>query len=344
MRTRFLRKSGMHAMSLVLGVLLSASACAASINEEPVDQSGAIDTQLVRESVISTVQLLNDVYIYPGTARRVGVEMIRRLNAGLYDDISTKQEFADRMGSELSELSKDGHMGVLVAEGDEPLTHVLTETVDRFRLNYAFQRVEVLDGNIGYLKLNKFHPEDGAMMTADHALGFLASTDALIIDLTECKGGSPELVRHLLSNFFSEQTLLWSIIDRDGAKTYDAYSEVGVGADRFKSDFPVFILTSANTASAAELFTYALKSYGKAKTVGHGTMGIAHLVGARPINQHFVGRFSTYRNVNPLTNRNWEGVGIPPDTYAEPNESLGVALRMATASTEIKRQASLHLD
>ena len=141
-RTRFLRKSGMHAMSLVLGVLLSASACAASINEEPVDQSGAIDTQLVRESVISTVQLLNDVYIYPGTARRVSVEMIRRLNAGLYDDISTKQEFADRMGSELSELSKDGHMGVLVAEGDEPLTHVLTETVDRFRLNYAFQRVE----------------------------------------------------------------------------------------------------------------------------------------------------------------------------------------------------------
>ena len=73
-------------------------------------------------------------------------------------------------------------------------------------------------------------------------------------------------------------------------------------------------------------------------------MGIAHLVGARPINQHFVGRFSTYRNVNPLTNRDWEGVGIPPDTYAEPNESLGVALRMATASTEIKRQASLHLD
>lgn len=260
--------------------------------------------------------------------------MIERLEAGMYDRISTRQEFADRIGSELVELTRDGHMGVMLAEGDDPPTHVLKETVDRFQLNYAFQKVEILEGNIGYLKFNKFHPDDEAQPVADHALGFLSGTDALIIDLTECKGGSPELVRHMLSYFFSAETPLWSIFDRQGKSVHDAVSTSGMGTARFKSDFPIFILTGPDTASAAELFAYTLKSYGKAKTVGQGTAGMAHLVGALPINEHFVGRFSTYRNANPVTKTSWEGVGIVPDTFAAPADSLDVAVRMAKASIE----------
>lgn len=315
-------------------MLLSISASAGTNGSKKVDQSDAIDTQVVRQSVTSTVEMLNEVYVYPDTARRVGAEMIQRLEAGLYDQISSRQEFADRIGSELVELSGDGHMSVLVAEDDEPPTHVLKETVDRFRHNHAFQKVEILDGNIGYLKLNKFHQDEGAQLIADHALGFLSGTDALIIDLTECKGGSPELVRHMLSYFFSGGTLLWSIIDRDGVTVDDAYSKSSVGSERFKSDFPLFVLTGPETASAAELFAYALKSFGKARTVGQGTNGIAHLVGVRSINQHFVGRFSMSRNINPVTNSDWEGVGVAPDTHAKPEDRLSVAVRMATAAVE----------
>ena len=327
--------SNVHAFAFAIGMSLSFAACAELNGSGALDESDAMDTPMVRQSVISTVKVLNEVYVYPETARSVGVEMIKRLESGVYDRISTKQAFADRIGSELAELSKDGHLGVLVAEGEEPPTHVLKETVDRFKLNYAFQKVEILDGNIGYLKFNKFHQDEEAQAIADHAFGFLGGADALIIDLTECKGGSPDLVSHMLSYFFSDKTLLWSIYDRKGVSVYDAYSS-SVGTARFKSDFPVFILTGPDTASAAELFAYTLKTYGKAKTVGQGTDGIAHLVGALPINEHFVGRFSTYRNVNPVTKSNWEGVGIAPDTNAAPEDSLNVAIRMATASIERK--------
>ncbi|MBD8528052.1 S41 family peptidase [Pseudomarimonas arenosa] len=86
--------------------------------------------------------------------------------------------------------------------------------------------------------------------------------------------------------------------------------------------------------NAAELFTYALQSFGKAKTVGQGTNGIAHLVGSLPIDQHFIGRFSTYRNINPVTKSDWEGVGVAPDTQAAPEDSLSIAIRLATASIE----------
>lgn len=291
-----------------------------------------MDRDSVRESVRNTVKLLNIVYVYPDKARQVGAEMIKRLQLGRYDHIGSKQEFAERISAELVELSADGHMGVMVAEGSEPPTHVLVETVDRFNLNYAFEKVEILAGNVGYLKLNKFFQDDEARLVADHALGFLSGTDALIIDLTECKGGSPELVRYLLSHFMQDETKLWSIIDRDGASVHDAISIKGVGSDRFKNAFPLFILTSPETASAAELFAYTLKNFGKAQTVGQGTMGIAHLVGAHPIDSRFVGRFSTYRNANPVTNTSWEGVGVLPDVHASVEGRLDVAVELALAA------------
>ncbi|UXI68220.1 S41 family peptidase [Tahibacter amnicola] len=291
-----------------------------------------IDRKTVRRSVSDTVKLLNDVYVYPDTARRVGLEMIDRLEAGAYDRITTRQEFASRIGSELDDLSGDGHLGVLVAEGGEAPTHVMKETTDRFRLNYGFEKLEILPGNIGYLKLNKFFPDDEARNTADHALGFLGGTDALILDLSECKGGSPELVSHMLSYFFAEKTLLWSIVDRNGKSVHDTFSTTGAGPARFQRDYPLIILTGPDTASAAELFAYTLKSFGKARTVGQGTTGIAHIVGALPINEHFVGRFSTYRTINPVTKTDWEGVGIPPDAVADTQKRLDVAVAMARAT------------
>lgn len=322
----------MQAWALAFGMAMSLCTFASSLAGSATGNRGAIDAQLVRESVISTVELLNELYVYPETARTVGIEMLRRLEAGAYDRIASKQEFADRISAELVELTGDGHMGVMVAERDAPPTHVLKETADRFRLNYGFQKVEVLDGNVGYLKVNKFHQDEEAQQVADHALGFLGGTDALIIDLTECKGGSPELARHLLSYFFADGTSLWSIVNRDGKTVHEAVAKAGVSSGRFKRDFPLFVLTGPDTASAAELFAYALQSYGKGKTVGQATAGIAHLVGAKAINEHFVGRFSTYRNTSPVTHTDWEGEGVTPDHPVALGESLDMAIRLAAAS------------
>lgn len=127
-----------QALALAFSMALSFSTFASSIVSPATRNSGAIDAQLVRESVISTVELLNEIYVYPEKARTVGIEMLRRLDSGAYDRIASKQEFADRISAELVELSGDGHMGVVVAEDDAPPTHVLKETADRFRLNYGF--------------------------------------------------------------------------------------------------------------------------------------------------------------------------------------------------------------
>ena len=57
------------------------------------------------------------------------------------------------------------------------------------RGNYGFQRVERLDGNVGYIELRGFSGSPDAGPTAVAAMNFVAGTDALMFDL-RANGGA----------------------------------------------------------------------------------------------------------------------------------------------------------
>src|SRR3954471_21062060 len=63
--------------------------------------------------------------------------------------------------------------------------------------NYGFRRLERLAGNVGYLRLDEFHPatDARAASTASAVMTFLARTCALIIDLRENRGGDGSMTR-----------------------------------------------------------------------------------------------------------------------------------------------------
>lgn len=282
--------------------------------------------EIVASSVRDTMATLRSNYVYPEVARNVETEMLRRLDSGAYDEITTRSEFIGRISSDLRELTSDGHMSIYApTEREAEPTQVIEETIDRFKFNFGFESVRVLDGNIGYLKFNKFYEDADAQTIASNALSFLQYTDALIVDLRENKGGSPDLVQRLLSFFFEENTLLWSIVDRNSNTIYEAQSLPEIPLDSFRQGFPVVIIVTPRTASAAEMFAYALKHAGKAEIVGQTTMGVAHLVGAGRINEYLNWRFSLSRPVNPVTNSSWEGIGVEPDIVVSDGELLAIA-------------------
>ena len=55
--------------------------------------------------------------------------------------------------------------------------------------NYDFSKLEILSGNVGYLKFNHFAKLEDAKPTIEAALQFVANVDALIIDLQHNSGG-----------------------------------------------------------------------------------------------------------------------------------------------------------
>jgi C-terminal processing protease CtpA/Prc len=299
----------------------------------------------VRQSIVDALKTLNEFYVFPEKAKEIESVFIERMNKGAYDHIKTNEEFAAFITDELIEVSTDGHLGImLVKDKDAELTPVVVETEDKYKYNYAFQKLEVLSGNVGYLKFNKFYMDEEAIQTVDSAFGFLKNTDAMIIDLRDCIGGSPELVRYMLSHFFSEKTLMWSIHTRGVEEIYENNSIVGIGSPKFKSHYPLFVLVGPNTASAAEIFSYTLKHFNKATIVGEKTHGIAHPVEAFKINKYFIGRFSMRRITNPITNTDWEVVGVLPDIKSDLDKSLNVAHSKALEKLSQQGQGKLKLE
>jgi hypothetical protein len=324
----------------VLFIVIALYASIAKTSEIQEINNTNISQDDVQKSIEETLDVLDDVYVYPEKTKAIHDEIIKRMNNGDYKLIKTKQEFVDKISDDLFEISKDRHLSVMLVKPDEvEPTHVLIETKDERKYNFAFQRIEVLNGNIGYVKFNKFYQDEEAQITVDHAFGFLANTDAMIIDLRDNIGGSPELVRYILSHFFNEKTLLWRSHSRANKEIYDNESIEGVGAQKFKTNYPLFVLVSADTASAAEIFSYTLKHLGKATIIGETTVGMAHGVSAVKINDYFSGRFSMSRPSSPITHTSWEGVGVIPNIPSTAEQSLKIAHTQALKALGIKSKS-----
>jgi C-terminal processing protease CtpA/Prc len=193
--------------------------------------------------------------------------------------------------------------------------------------NFGFEKVERLDGNIGYLDLRGFFDAEAAGETAAAAMNFLGNTDALIIDLRQNGGGSPAMVSLLCSYLFAGERkhlndLAWR--GPEGERVEQWWTLPHVAGKRY-SDKDVYILTSKRTFSAAEEFTYNLKALKRATVVGEVTGGGAHPGGGQPINDHFAIWVPQGRAINPITKTNWEGTGVKPDTEVPANQALTTA-------------------
>src|SRR6201999_3732024 len=72
-------------------------------------------------------------------------------------------------------------------------------------INYGINKIDVLQGNIGYIDFKGFCTPEFAGDTYAAMMDYLANTDALIIDLRKCGGsGSPDAIPFFASYFFTE--------------------------------------------------------------------------------------------------------------------------------------------
>jgi len=205
----------------------------------------------------------------------------------------------------IQDITQDKHIRVKLRQPE-------IKMISNEDINDDFKKVDILEGNVGLIKLDKFSANPAAKIKIDSIFSQLTEIDSLIIDLRNNRGGSPDLVRYFSSYFFEHKTHLNSIYWRE-TNTHEEYwtlDELPVGK---RPDLPIYILTSQDTFSAAEEFTYNLKVRKRAYIVGEITKG-----GANP------GRFfdlplnlsmfiPTGKAINPITKINWEGTGVSPD-------------------------------
>lgn len=194
------------------------------------------------------------------------------------------------------------------------------------RGNFGFEKVEILDGNIGFLSLKYFSGHEDAFNKAVGAMSFLSTADAIIIDLRTNGGGVGGGVGTLLSSYFidSVKAPLSGAYFRSTDEVEQAWTMPYVPGKRLP-EVDLYILTSSRTFSAAEDFAYSLKQLRPVTIVGENTKGGAHPIDVFIVKENILVQLSTGNSLNPITQSNWEGVGIKPDIDVPAESALRTA-------------------
>lgn len=101
-------------------------------------------------------------------------------------------------------------------------------------------------------------------------------------------------------------------------------------------DKPVYVLTSKQTFSGAEEFSYNLKNLKRATLVGEITGGGAHPLSGHRIDDHFLIGVPFARAINPISKTNWEGKGVEPDVKVAASDTLTTAGKLALEKVKTK--------
>lgn len=160
-----------------------------------------------------------------------------------------------------------------------------------------------------YIKITQFTSATESQFAEAIANAQKDGATGIIFDLRENPGGLVEAATNILDTLLPEGTI--------ATATYqDGTTKVIAASDAEELNLPMVVLTNQNTASAAELFTQALRDYGKAKSVGTITYGKGVMQNIEQLSdgsaiEYTVATYATAKS------ENFDGVGIKPDFEIE---------------------------
>ncbi len=137
--------------------------------------------------------------------------------------------------------------------------------VTRKKIKTSNIKSEILEGNIGYIKLKMFDSEIATYFKNDLDMMIKKGIMGLIIDLRDNPGGSYEQVVEIADRMIGEGLIVYTE-DRAGKKEVKLSDKAGF-------DLPLVILINGNSASASEILAGAVKDNESGVLVGTRTFG-----------------------------------------------------------------------
>ena len=296
--------------------------------------------QKVVEGIASN---LNEFYVDGLLAKQMGDAITAHLRSGDYDKITDGDEFAARLHKDLEDISHDRHLRVDFSPFKiPPMGPPSPEDEANFHQqmehdNCAFDKVEILPNNIGYIRFNGFMDASFCGPTVVAAMGFVAHTDALIFDIRNNGGGQPAMVTMIASFLFDRPTHLIDIYNRKEDTNTQNWTLSYLPGPRLTKQ-PVFVLTSKRTFSGAEEFAFDLKNQKRATIVGETTGGGAHPVAPHIVADYFMVGVPFAKSLDPVTKTNWEGTGVAPDVSVAAEDALETAKKLANEKIQAAKK------
>lgn len=327
---------------LRIRLVLFVALCIAAAAGLPAPAGATAGESEIEAMVLELIHLIGDNYVIPERVPAIEARLRAGLESGDYQSYTDLLELSKRVTSDLREASGDLHFGIRPKPPESPPAS--SPPTESDAENGAprkpsatpspvtgLGRIETLDGNIGYIEIKSFPDPAVGGSAVDAAFTQLAESSALILDLRTSRGGHPGMVAYLLSYFFDGEPLMFNRLHwPNSGKTIEFETVEDLPAPRYPGR-SVYLLTSTFTPSAAEGFSYHMKHLGRATLIGQPTAGAAHLNQGFEL-PGFRVLIPTGRPLSPVTNANWEGVGVIPHHEVAVDEALSRALELATST------------
>ena len=195
----------------------------------------------------------------------------------------------------------------IVREGEaEPL---VIEIV-RQEIKSVLVRSNLLEGGIGYVKMNGFASPTAAELTQAVKKLMQQNPKALILDLRDNPGGLLYTAVDVASIFLREGVVLYEEA-RDGTTT-----PLNVKKGAIAPDIPMVVLINKGSASASEIVAGALQDHGRAILVGENSFGKDTVQNVHELSDKSSVRITIARWLTPKKQEIHE-VGLAPDIKVE---------------------------
>jgi len=189
-------------------------------------------------------------------------------------------------------------------------------TIVRGRIKIDPVKGELLEGNIGYLKIQSFHKnvaEDMDVFLDQMKKETNDDLKGLVLDLRNNPGGYLHQAIKVSDRFLRNGVIVATV---EGAER--AREENHARSSNTLIDLPIVVLVNGNSASASEIVAGALRNQSRAVIVGERTFGkgsVQHLYG-NPDNSRL--KLTVAQYLTP-GDQSIQSVGIPPDILLEPS-------------------------
>ncbi len=275
---------------------------------------------------------LKQHYHFKDQINNIITQIDKKWKAGDYTSLNTRETFTDELSNDLKEIANDRHLNFFytpadIAKESDKGPEMPWGLMNSKFLNNGLNKVEILPGDIGYMRIEAFGWLDEVLPAA---FKFLSETKALIIDLRGNGGG---MLSNLAASYLLPEDSIHLITIFWNDRTDKIFTHRTLSGPRYL-DKPVYLLTDKGTFSSAEEFTYDLQALKRVTVIGENTGGGANPGGLVPV--HTFGDssrlelFVSMAHVeNAITKSNWEGKGVQPDIVTDPKDALTKAQTLA---------------
>jgi C-terminal processing protease CtpA/Prc len=239
------------------------------------------------------------------------------------------------------------------ATGGAPSSDRLPKTV-RMTPPPEMEQARWIAPGIAFVRFNLFPGGPKPTAAARQFMATYANAKVIIFDLRTHMGGGLDEMDAIFPWLYTKPTRLAVMATRKSVDEAGGSPIAGVpslrvvqadpnfvtrehwvtpGRDRRLNKAKVFVLTSGFSASAAEHFALTFKHTKRGMLIGRATYGANHFGGDQDLGGGYTAFIPVGRAYDPVTGKDWEGVGITPDIDVAPEDALIKALTLSGVSS-----------